>query len=532
METRKYTSEDIITLSVIQKALENIAEEMGIVLRRASFSPNCKERLDFSCAIFNKNAELVAQAEHIPVHIGAMFSAISSILDEFPLETIKPGDIIILNSPYYGGTHLPDITFLMPVFIDEQLAFFVNNRAHHADIGGSVPGSMPGISSELYEEGLIIPPIKLYNEGKEVTDVMNLILSNVRVKTERLGDFRAQRAALLRGEERLRELSQKYGLDFLLDAVNKLMNISEKSFQEELNKIPDGTYQYEDFLDSNGITSDLVKICVKITKTFNKILISFNGTDPVQEGNVNAPHSVVYSCVYFVFRALTDSSIMTNAGLFRNIEIEIPENSMLNPQNPSAVSSGNVETSQRLVDVILGALAQSLNQIPAASQGTMNNVTIGSKKAKNAFTYYETIGGGAGASGVKNGTSAIHSHMTNTLNTPIEALELTYPLRVKEYSIRKNSGGEGRYKGGNGIIRAIECLVDSIVSLQSERRTKPPYGLHGGKPGKTGENFKINIKGEVQKLPGRATVEFYAGETLVVKTPGGGGYKLSENSAD
>ncbi len=516
---------DVITLSVIQKALENIAEEMGIVLRRASFSPNCKERLDFSCAIFNEKAELVAQAEHIPVHIGAMFSAISSVLEDFPLESMKPGDIIILNSPYAGGTHLPDITFLMPVFIEERLAFFVNNRAHHADIGGSVPGSMPGISSELFEEGLIIPPIKLYKEGNEVSDVMKLILSNVRVKSERLGDFRAQRAALLRGEERLIELSQKYGLDFLLKAIDQLMDISEKSFQTELKKLPNGVYQYEDFLDSNGVTQLPVKIAVEITKTDEKILVNFNGTDPVQDGNVNAPNSVVYSCVYFVFRALTDPSIMTNAGLFKSIEVIIPKGSLLNPQIPSAVSSGNVETSQRIVDVILGALAQSLGDIPAASQGTMNNVTIGSKKSKNAFTYYETIGGGSGASNLRNGTSAIHSHMTNTLNTPVEALELAYPLRVEEYSIRENSGGNGLNTGGNGIIRSIKCLEDSIVSLQTERRVKAPYGLHGGEPGLSGQNFKINNIGDLFELPGRVITEFKSGEILIVKTPGGGGYK-------
>ena len=445
---------------------------------------------------------------------------------------MKPGDIIILNSPYAGGTHLPDITFLMPVFIKEKLAFFVNNRAHHADIGGSVPGSMPGISSELFEEGLIIPPIKLYNEGNEVTDVMKLILSNVRVKSERLGDFRAQRAALLRGEERLIELSQKFGLDFLLRAIDELMDISEKSFQEELQKIPNGTYQYEDYLDSNGVSQVPVKIATEIIKTNEKIIVSFEGTDSVQEGNVNAPNSVVYSCVYFVFRSLTNPTIMTNAGLFRSIEIHIPENSLLKPQIPSAVSSGNVETSQRIVDVILGALAQSLKEIPAASQGTMNNVTIGSKKAKNAFTYYETIGGGSGASNELNGTSAIHSHMTNTLNTPVEALELAYPLRIEEYSIRDNSGGKGEKTGGNGIIRSIRCLEDSIVSLQTERRIKAPYGLHGGESGLRGQNFKIDEKGERIELPGRVITEFKSGEILIVKTPGGGGYKTIKSVSE
>lgn len=516
---------DIITLSVIQKALENIASEMGIVLRRASFSPNCKERLDFSCAIFDQNAELLAQAEHIPVHLGAMFSSMEAILQEFPAEAMNPEDVIILNSPFTGGTHLPDVTFLMPVFVNNELSFFVNNRAHHADIGGSTPGSMPGISSELFEEGLIIPPIKLYDRGNEVKDVMKLILSNVRVKEERLGDFRAQRASLLRGQERLVELTEKYGHEDLIKACKELIELSEKAFKEQLTNFPNGEYQFEDFLDSNGITNDLVKLMVTISKTEEKMKISFNGTDPQQLGNVNAPKSVVYSCVYYVFRALTDPTIMTNAGLFRNIEINIPKGSLLDPKPPAAVSSGNVETSQRLVDILLGALSKVLPAIPAASQGTMNNVTIGGlDQSRNPFTYYETIGGGAGSSSHYQGISGVHCHMTNTLNTPIEALELAYPMRVKRYAFRENSGGRGRITGGDGLIREIECLVDSVVSLQTERRNLPPYGLHGGSNGAKGINIKRKPSGEEVVLPGRAIVNFKARETLVIKTPGGGGY--------
>lgn len=517
---------DIITLSVIQKALENITDEMGLVLRRASFSPNCKERLDFSCAIFDSEAELLAQAEHIPVHLGAMFSSTFEIIKEFPIEELNEDDIIILNSPFTGGTHLPDVTFLMPVFIDGELTFFVNNRAHHADIGGATPGSMPGISSELFEEGLIIPPVKLYERGKEVTDVMNLILANVRVKKERLGDFRAQRAALLRGKERLIELSEKYNKTFLLNAFTKLKDLSEKAFKSQLSNFPNGTFQFTDFLDSNGISEQSVKIKVNITKSNGKFLVSFNGTDPQQTGNVNAPQSVVYSCVYFVFRSLTDSSIMTNAGLFRNIDIEIPEGSLLDPKPPAAVSSGNVETSQRIVDVLLGALAQAFPQlIPAASQGTMNNITIGGfDHTGKQWTYYETIGGGTGAGCEYNGISGVHSHMTNTLNTPIEALEIAYPLRIMKYSFRDNSGGIGEKKGGDGIVRIIKCLLDSSVSLQTERRKLPPYGLNGGEPGLKGVNKKITIDGKTIILPGRSITNFLANETLILETPGGGGF--------
>ncbi|MHA2225137.1 MAG: hydantoinase B/oxoprolinase family protein [Candidatus Hodarchaeales archaeon] len=516
---------DIVSLSVIQRALENIAEEMGIILRRASFSPNCKERLDFSCAIFNQNAELVAQAEHIPVHLGAMFSSIDAILQKYPREAMNSGDIIILNSPYTGGTHLPDITFFMPIFIKDKLNFFISNRAHHADIGGSTPGSMPGISAELFEEGLIIPPVKLYDQGKEVKDIMQLILANVRVRNERLGDLRAQRASLIRGEDRLNELTRKYGQEYLFHATNELISLSEKSFQKQLDYFPDGEFQYEDYLDSNGISNNLVKIKVSIGKIPGKIKVSFNGTDPQQLGNVNAPRSVVYSCVYYVFRALTDPNIMTNAGLFRNIEIDIPEGCLLDPRSPAAVSSGNVETSQRLVDILLGALSKVIPEIPAASQGTMNNVTIGGINLDGKpFSYYETIGGGTGGGGNYQGLSGVHSHMTNTLNTPIEALELAYPLRVKRYAIRKSSGGRGKNDGGDGLVREIECLVDTVVSLQTDRRNLAPYGLFGGENGAKGINIKKMLNGEEKILPGRAIIDFRAGETLLIKTPGGGGY--------
>ncbi|MHA1207330.1 MAG: hydantoinase B/oxoprolinase family protein [Candidatus Hodarchaeales archaeon] len=519
---------DIISLSVIQKALENISEEMGIVLRRASFSVNCKERLDFSCAIFNSQGELISQAQHIPVHLGAMFSSLKVILSEYELESFQQGDIIILNSPYFGGTHLPDVSFVMPVFIGQKLTFFVTNRAHHSDIGGSTPGSMPGTSTEIFQEGLIIPPVKLYSQGEEVPDVMNLILSNVRVKKERLGDFRAQRAALLRGEERLKELASKYGKEFLVNSIRILMDFSEEAFQSHLAKFPEETFEFVDYLDSNGVTKDPVKIKVTIVKRHKKLTVSFEGTDPQQRGNVNCPRSVVYSCVYYVFRCLTDPSIMTNAGLFRNIIIEIPNGSLLDPNMPAAVSSGNVETSQRIVDVLLGALAKGFPEIPAASQGTMNNVTIGSTDSKIPFTYYETLGGGTGAGMNYSGISAIHSHMTNTRNTPIEAFELTFPLRVRKYCIRKNSGGNGQKIGGDGLIKEIECLVNTTVSIQSERRKFSPYGILGGNPGEKGVNIKRKTDGEEVKLSERVIVDFKKGETLIIKTPGGGGYGKTE----
>ncbi|MHA2298730.1 MAG: hydantoinase B/oxoprolinase family protein [Candidatus Hodarchaeales archaeon] len=525
MEDRLSPGADLITLSVISKSLVATCQEMGIILKKSAYSPNIKERRDFSTSIFDKYGDLVAQAEHIPVHLGAMFSAMGIILTEYPVSSLYPQDVVVLNSPYAGGTHLPDITLVMPVFIKGQVEFFVVNRAHHADVGGSVPGSMPGVSRELFAEGLVIPPIKLYNKGKENAGVLKLILANVRTPKERLGDFRAQRAALLRGEERLYELCEKFGVKIVTRAVRELMDLSEQAFEKEIQKLPDGIFSFEDYLDSNGTDDKAIKIRVRMEKRGKEILISFNDTGPQQEANCNAPRSVVYSAVYYVFRCLTDQSVSTNAGLFRRIKIDIPEGSLLDPSPPAAVSSGNVETSQRIVDVILGALSQALDIIPAASQGTMNNVSIGGIDFDGKpFSYYETIAGGSGAAKGYNGFT-FHTHMTNTMNTPIEAIELDYPLRVRHYSFRPSSGGDGQYRGGDGLVREIEVLVDCIVSIQSERRKIPPYGLVGGQPGAKGLNIKIDGQtGRQEELPGRTIVHFKAGDILRIETPGGGGY--------
>jgi len=517
---------DLITLSAISKSLISCSEEMGIVLKKSAYSSNIKERLDFSCAIFDGKGELISQAEHIPVHLGAMFTAMESILETYPEELFHPGDVLALNSPYEGGTHLPDITASMPVFINNEIKFFVMNRAHHSDVGGSVPGSMPGISREIYEEGLIIPPVKLYQEGRENKEIMRLILANVRTPKERLGDFRAQRAALLKGRERIEELCYKYGVKTVIEATSELMDISEKVLAEEIRKIPDGTYTFEDFLDSNGFDDKPVKIQVEIQKKISELLFSFRGTAKQQKANCNAPRSVTHSAVFYVIRCLTDPAVPTNAGLFRNIRITIPKSSILDPYYPAAVSSGNVETSQRIVDVILGALAQANDFIPAASQGTMNNVSIGGTDEQGKpFAYYETIGGGCGATKAYCGADGIHTHMTNTMNTPIEALELTFPLRVNHYAFRPNSGGKGRWKGGSGLVREIEVLVDCTASIQSERRKIPPYGLKGGQPGQKGLN--ILVRGDTGSrvlLSGRTIVELEAGDRIIIETPGGGGY--------
>lgn len=519
---------DLITLSVISKSLESIAEEMGIILRKSAYSPNIKERLDYSCAIFDKEGELIAQAEHIPVHLGAMYSSLDAVLKKFKLTELTRHDIIILNSPFDGGTHLPDVTFVMPIFIDNNIEFFVVNRAHHADIGGSTPGSMPGISRELFEEGMIIPPVKLYINGIENQPLIDLLLANVRTPDERLGDFRAQRAALLRGEERIIELCDKFTTKTVVISIKELMNLSELAFKKAMTKIPDGSFTFEDYLDSNGIDPNPVKICVEIRKTGENITVSFEGSDTQQPGNCNAPKSVVTSAVFYCFRCITDPSIMTNSGLFRRINIIVPKGSFLDPVHPAAVSSGNVETSQRLTDTVLGALSKVLDTIPAASQGTMNNITIGGKDQNgNPFAYYETLGGGSGASKTSDGVSGIHTNMTNTLNTPIEAFELAYPLRITQYQFRSKSGGKGIHKGGNGLIREIETLVNCSVSIQSERRTFQPYGLHGGEGGGKGKNLLIHPNKE-EVIPGRIVRQVKKGTIIRIETPGGGGYGKSD----
>ncbi|MFX0062144.1 MAG: hydantoinase B/oxoprolinase family protein [Candidatus Hermodarchaeota archaeon] len=535
---------DSITLTVVNKSLENIAEEMGVALMRTGYSPNIKERLDFSTAIFNGEGELVAQAEHIPVHLGAMSLSVQEGLKRCTTADLTSGDILIHNDPFMGGTHLPDITLIAPVFVEDQNEpiFYIANRAHHADVGGSVPGSMPGASTEIFQEGVIIPPIKLYSQGDEVKDVMNLILANVRTAWERKGDLRAQRAAINVGITRIQELVNKIGAEELKFYEKQLMDISEQATRAELQCLKEGTFKFQDYMDSDGFGSDPVKIQATIILAKDEVTIDFEGTAPQSKGNINATRGVTISCVYYVFRAITDPKIPTNQGCFRPLQIHVPEGCLLNPKWPAACSSGNVETSQRIVDVLMGALAQASEKIPAASQGTMNNITIGGRTVSDHFSYYETIGGGMGARPKINygeigtrakkdgidGIDGIHCHMTNTKNTPIEALELAYPMRIEYYGLVPDSGGRGEYRGGLGIRRDIKMLESATVSIQSERRKLAPWGLKGGKPGKVGENWLIISSGKKEKLPGKITIEVEAGDIIRIITPGGGGWEDPE----
>ncbi len=525
----KKNSFNPIDLSLIQNQLVSATDEIAIALRRSSFSTNIKERADFSCALFLGNGEMIAQAENIPVHLGAMPESLKYVLRE--IEEFLPGDVYISNSPLRGGTHLPDITAVRPVFVsgNDHPDFFVVNRAHHADVGGKSPGSMPAFSMEIFEEGLIIPPVRIVKKGELQEDIFRLILENMRNPRERKGDLIAQVSSLNLGEQRLRQILAQWELKYFQEAINELLTISESVMRTALSVIPTSPVSFEDFLDSDGITDDPVRVRTSIWREGSDVHVSFEGSSEQRPGNCNAPAAVTMSATYYVFRCLVDPSTPLNSGCYRPLKIHLPQNSVVNPSWPAATSSGNVETSQRIVDVLLGALAQvkSLeDKIPAASQGTMNNLSFGSQLDDGRHvTYYETIGGGTGAWKGGHGESGIHSHMTNTQNTPIEAMELELPVQVLRYSLRHGSGGKGQWQGGLGIIREIKFLRPVTVSMQSERRKFASWGLKGGHPGKKGRNLVKKAPNlEYEVLGGRFTIYLPQGSVLRIETPGGGGY--------
>ncbi len=513
---------DPITLEVYRNKLSSIAEEMGIVLQRSSFSPNIKERKDLSCAIFDYEGRLVAQAEHIPVHLGSMPMSVKTAVESLSFEE---GDVVILNDPFRGGTHLPDITAIEPVFVKGKLEFFVANRAHHADVGGSSPGSMP-LSGSIFEEGIVIPPLKIVQRGSLNEAALELFLSNVRTPQERRGDLQAQFMANRIGSLRLRELIEERGLEEVKSYTRELMAYSERVMRATIARIPDGVYEFEDFLEDDGAGNTDLRIHLRLKIEGDTALLDFSKSSDQTRGCVNAVRAITLSAVYYCFMCLVGSSIPANEGCFRPIKVITREGSILDARFPAAVAGGNVETSQRIVDVVLGALSKAVpSLIPAASQGSMNNVAVGGidPRSGRAFAYYETLGGGMGASRDTDGESAIHSHMTNTMNTPVEALEHAYPFIVREYSIRRNSGGGGLKKGGDGLIRDIEFLTDVEVSVISERRRIPPYGLLGGEPGRVGENFILR-ESKMEKMPSKFRISLKKGDRLRIETPGGGGY--------
>jgi len=513
---------DPVLLEVFKNKLSSIAEEMGVLLQRTSFSPNIKERKDFSCAVFDRKGNLVAQAAHIPVHLGSMPLSVRSVVESIKFEE---GDMVALNDPYRGGTHLPDITVIAPVFIEGEPVFFVANRAHHADVGGISSGSMP-LSNSIFQEGIIIPPVKILKKGEIDREILSIIKVNTRTPEEREGDFLAQISANLTGIKRLKELVGRYSLktvSFYMDALNKY---SEKIMRNKIKQIPDGVYGFTDYMEDDGMGNKDIKISVKVKIENDEVVVDFSESDRQTEGSINAVRAITVSAVYYVFRSLIDKDIPTNSGCFKPIKVITKRGTVVDCTHPSAVSAGNVETSQRIVDVVLGALSKALpEEIPAASQGTMNNITIGgiNPETGKPFTYYETIGGGMGAFSGGDGESAVQSHMTNTLNTPVEALEFEYPFLVERYSIRKNSGGNGLFRGGDGIVRSIKLLTDAEVTVISERRKIPPYGLFGGEAGEVGRNIVFHRKKKIIESS-KFHRKLKKGDIITIETPGGGGY--------
>ncbi len=595
---------DPIELEIFKNIYHSIAEEMGAALRRTAFSPNIKERRDYSCAVFDSDGEVIAMGDHMPVHLGSMPMSVRAAIDHCNEDhgnedhgkedrcALGPGDVVMLNNPFCGGTHLPDITLVAPVYIgrrepgdsrrrgQDSLAtaggnagatkrykrpdFYVASRAHHADVGGAYPGSM-GLCREIYQEGVRIPPVKIMRAGKMERDVLAMLLNNVRTPIEREGDLGAQIAACHTGAERLREVCARYGLERAKHASRELLEYSEELMRAFLERVPRGTYRAEDFLDNDGISRKPVKIVAAVTfhrsdggdrkergqdalataggdatkcgrepalslpkgRPRHMVTVDFSGSDPQVEGSVNAVEAITYSACFYVFRCLLAEDVPATAGLMRPLQVIAPEGSVVNARPPAAVAGGNVETSQRIVDVLLRALAQALpEQIPAAASGTMNNLTVGGidPRTGEPFAYYETIAGGMGARPKKPGVSGVHTHMTNSLNTPAEALEYAYPLRVLRYSLRPGSGGEGRHGGGDGIVREIEVLTDAEVTLLAERRTRGPYGLEGGRDGAPGKAYLVRQDGSMEELPGKFNVRLRAGERIRIETPGGGGW--------
>ena len=543
------TKFDPTTLEIYRALYTSVAEEMGTALRRTSFSPNIKERRDYSCAVFDQDGRVIAQGDHMPVHLGSMPMAVAAALSEVE---IGPGDVVALNDPFAGGTHLPDVTLVAGVFATGERVtgrrgdrekrktksarrpvsqsphppFYVANRAHHADIGGATPGSM-GLATDIYGEGVRIPPIRIVRRGELCEDVMKLILANVRSSNERRADFEAQIGSLKTGSARLLEIVERRGAKEAREYAAHLISYSSRMMRRAILSIPDGSYKAEDALDDDGISADEIPIRVRITIKGNRALVDFTGTAPQVSGAVNAVEAITASAVSYVFRCLVGGDIPASAGLMEPIEVIAPKGTVVNAAHPASVAGGNVETSQRVVDVVFKALAQAIpDRIPAASQGTMNNLTIGGIDPRTGaeFSYYETVAGGMGARPAQDGMKATHTHMTNSLNTPAEALEYAYPLRVRQYRIRKGSGGKGKHKGGDGSVREIETLAPARMSLLSERRKRAPYGLHGGADGEVGRAWIIRRDGREEKLTSKGSWNLEPGDRVRIETPSGGGF--------
>ena len=507
-------SVDPIVLEVARNEFAAVADEMGAVLRRTAYSPNIKERADCSAAVFVPNGEMLAQAEHIPVHLGSMPASVAAVLQHTHLES---GVQYAVNDPFHGGTHLNDLTLVRPVHLGDELIGWVANRAHHADVGGEAPGSMPAHATSVDQEGHRVAPVVAVRDGEWLASFVEPFLAATRTPAERLGDLSAQLGSNEIGAGRLAALAARDGSAAFFRVTDALLAYGERRMAAALGALPDGVFRFEDVMEWK---EGFLPIAVTVTMDGGRLLADFEGTADQIEGNINAVEAVTRSCLYFAVRVATDPTIPANGGCYRPLSLSAPAGSLVNAESPAAVAAGNVETSQGIADVLLGALAQAApDRVPAASQGTMNNILIGS----DAFAYYETLAGGQGGRPGRAGQSGIHTGMTNTKNTPIESLEHHYPFKVTRSTLRRGSGGPGRFAGGDGIEREIEFGAPATVSLMGERRRHHPWGLAGGGPGDNGEDWLVS-GGERLRLPGKTTFDVEPGDRLLIRTPGGGGW--------
>ncbi|MET1128506.1 MAG: hydantoinase B/oxoprolinase family protein [Thermoproteota archaeon] len=516
---------DPVTVEVLRHALIYASEEMGVALRNTAFSPNIRDRLDHSCAVLTPRGELLAQAEHIPVHLGSMPVGVMNLVRALEREGVElmPGDVVLTNDPYISGTHLNDLMVLKPVYYRDELVAYVANKAHHVDVGGAVPGSIGGGAQTLVEEGLVIPPIKLVERGRLREDVVKLLAANVRTPRYLRGDLMAQLAALNLGERRILELAERYGADTLLEAWEEILSYTEryarKRVAELAERYGEGAYEAEDYLELSGGGTAAIRARVEVSR--GSVRVDFSGTDRQVDEPVNAVYGVTVAATTFALKAVIDPEMPMNQGFYRVVSIEAPPGTIVNPEPPAPVGGGNVETSQRIADVVLKALAEAFpDRVPAASCGTMTNVMVGGR----GWAFYETIGCGSGGRPCCDGVDGVHTNMTNTLNTPVEVIESEYPVIFKAYELRPDSGGPGTYRGGLGIVRAFTVLEDAVLTVFSERCRLRPWGLRGGKPGAPCNHRVVRRDGSELKLGSKATVRLSAGDTVIIETPGGGGY--------
>jgi N-methylhydantoinase B len=519
---------DPITLEVMRNAFQSVAEEMGAALIRTALSPNIKDRRDCSTGIYSPTGELIAQAEHIPLHLGLMPSVVKSTLQFFPLKDLASGDAIITNDPYISGSHLPDICIISPLFIQDRCMGILANLAHHVDIGGIAPGGMPTISTEIFQEGIRIPPVRIRKGGQVDKELLSLITNNVRTRREAEGDIQAQLAANTVGERRLAEIIRKYGSNMTLVYMDELLAYSERQMRTRMHELPKGTFIFEDFLEGDGIVNDLLKIKTTVTLAKEKITIDFSGSAAQTKGSVNCTRAVTLACTYYALKSAIDPTLPSTGGTFKPVEVITPSGSIVNPDFPAPVSNANINTAQRIADVVLGALAQALPQnVTAASSGSMGLFTIGGIDPRTGqyYSYVETYGGGQGAVFNQDGMDGVHTNMTNTRNTPVEVIEIAYPLLVNRYGLEPDTDGPGQFRGGLGLTRELEVIGHSpTMNLGSDRLKLHPWGLDGGKPGGTVGSRIVMPTGEVVPLPSKTTREVPAGSRIILQTAGAGGF--------